>query len=116
MSYKDVLKNIALSSPITFVIEGRQIRSGVLYKLKSDPTKMIMLCRYVGGDYYVYKIHRFKTNPIEEIDCETYSSVDALYNAVNPDNLIYEKWANELVLEKAKQWITHLQSAELDNI
>lgn len=116
MSYRDVLKNIALSGPITFVIEGRKIRSGVLYQLKSDPKKMIMLCRYVNNDYYDYTIHRFKTNPIEEIDCETYSSAGALYNSVNPDDLIYAKWANELVIEKAKQWLTHLQSAEFDNV
>lgn len=116
MSYRDVLNHIALSSPITFIIGGRKIRSGVLYKLKSDPKKMIMLCRYVGGDYYVYKIHTYKTNPIEEVDCTEFSNVSDMSGAINPDNLIYEKWANELVLEKAKQWITHLQSAEFDNV
>ena len=116
MSYREVLKHIALSSPITFVIEGRKIRSGVLYQLKSDPNRMIMLCRYVSNDYYDYTIHIFKTNSIEESDCKIYSSADTLYNAVNPDDLIYAKWANELVLEKAKQWITHLQSSRLDNL
>lgn len=109
---KDILHEIAVTGPITFLIRGKQIPSGVLFNSRKEPNRYIMLCRYYdnnGVNYY--KIHTYN-NKFIEVCCEAFDNLVDFYDAVDVDNLLYSKLANDLVLEKAKQRVSHLTSAK----
>lgn len=108
---EDILKEIAVTGPITFLIRGKQIPSGVLFNSKKEPNKYIMLCKYYNNGVACYKIHTYN-NKLIEVCCESFDSLVDFYYAVDVDNLVYSSWMNELVLEKAKKRVSHLTSAK----
>ena len=109
---EEILHEIAVTGPITFLIQGKQIPSGVLFNSKKEPNRYIMLCKYYGNNGVAcYKIHTYN-NSLNEVDCESFDNLVDFYGAVDVDNLLYSKLANDLVLEKAKQRISHLTSAK----
>ena len=111
---EEILHEIAVTSPIKFLIRGREVPSGVLFNSKIEPNKYIMLCKYHNKDGIgYYKVHTYNKN-LQEVDCEEFDNLVDFYNSVDVDNLIYSRWMNELVLEKAKQRVSHLDSARFN--
>lgn len=107
---EEILHEIAVTGPITFLIRGKQIPSGVLFNSKKEPNRYIMLCRYYNNGVACYKIHTYN-NKFIEVCCESFDNLVDFYDAVDVDNLVYSRWMNELVLEKAKKRVSHLDSA-----
>lgn len=111
---RDVVSQIALSDYITFLVDGVELQSCVLFQLKREPDKYIMLGRYKNRKDYIYKVHTFNSN-FEEINCEEFYNLFDFSKSLVPDNMIYSFMANDLVLNRAKRLLSHLNCVKIKN-
>lgn len=111
---KDVVSKIALSDYITFLVDGVELQSCVLFQLKREPDKYVMLGRYKNGKDYIYKVHTFNSS-FEEINCEEFDNIFDFSKSLVPSNMVYSFMANDLVLDIAKKLISHLKCAYIKN-
>lgn len=110
----DILHEIATTNPVTLLINGRKLPSGVLFITKREPSKSIMVVRHSKQDSWEYKVHIYDSN-LNEVDCEVFDRLSKLGEAIDVDSLVYNTWMNELVLEKARYRLAHLVSAKVEN-
>lgn len=110
----DILHEIATTNPVTLLIKGRKIPSGVLFITKREPLKSIMIVRHFKQDDWEYKVHVYDSN-LNEVDCEVFDSLSKLGEAIDVDSLVYNNWMNDLVLEKARWRLTHLVNAKIES-
>lgn len=111
---KDVVSQIALSDYVTFLVDGVELPSCVLFQSKIEPKKYIMFGRYKNGKDYTYKVHTFNSN-FEEIDCEEFDNIFDFSKSVVPSNMVYSFIANDLVLTRAKELVSHLNCVKIKN-
>ena len=107
---RDVLKEIVLSSFVKFIIGNKEIPSGVLYSLKSEHDKVIMLARYVNKGSYTYKIHTYDKG-FNELDCKEFNNLKDFQDLIHIDDMVFNAQMNDLVLNKLKQKVANLTRA-----
>lgn len=111
---KDVLSCMALSDNVTFLVDGVELPSCVLFQSKREPKKYIMLGIYSKGKDCTYKVHTFNSS-FEEIDCEEFDNIFDFSKSLVPSNMIYSFMANDLVLDRAKRLLSHLTCVNIKN-